>query len=53
MNFNSLKYLPRLGYAKRAHLMNPMGRKLLYSNFNMYNNIIRFSILLSSRSNWR
>lgn len=25
----SEKYLPQLGYAKRAHLMNPMGKSIL------------------------
>lgn len=27
------KYLPQLGYAKRAHLMNPMGKNFIKTYF--------------------
>jgi len=32
LNILFLKYLPRLGYTKRAHLMNPMGTYFYFCN---------------------
>lgn len=47
----SEKYLPQLGYAKRIHLMNPMGKTyLLFVKLDFY---VLFYCMLSPWISWR